>query len=61
MANEEQVGIDPLPVLPPSRSADLGEGECAVFMIILVPIQVMITPPPIVNVNWGRAGRGSNA
>jgi hypothetical protein len=30
MAKEEQLAIDPLPVLPPNQRTDLGEGECDV-------------------------------
>lgn len=56
MANEEQLGIDPLPGLPPNRRTDLGEGECAVFMEPIILVQVEITPPPIGDHNWGRAG-----
>ncbi len=48
MANKEQVGIDPLPVLSPNRRTDLGEGECAVFMEPIILVQVEIAPPPIV-------------
>ncbi|HEX2993079.1 MAG TPA: hypothetical protein VHO49_20485, partial [Anaerolineales bacterium] len=45
------------------------EGECDLFMIILLPAQIKIAPPPIAlacpavlfcGVNWGRLGRGSN-
>jgi hypothetical protein len=31
---------DPLPVLPPNRKTDLGEGECRVFMDILISSKV---------------------
>ena len=48
MANEEQPEIDPLPGLPPNRRTDLGEGECSVFMETIIPIEVELTPPPIV-------------
>ena len=61
MANEEQLAIDPLPGLPPNRRTDLGEGECAVFMKTLIPVQIEMAPPPIEVHNWGRLGRGSNA
>ena len=36
----------PLPVLPPNLRADLGEGECAVFMKTVFPVQVIVTPLP---------------
>ena len=61
MANEEWVEVDPLPGLPPNRRTDLGEGECAVFMKTLIPVQIEIAPPPIAIFNWGRSGRGSIA
>jgi len=39
--------LDPLPVFPPNLSADLGEGECAVFMNILFLAQREVVPPPL--------------
>ena len=51
--------LDPLPVLPPNLSADLGEGECAVYMNIFVTTQVEIIPPPLsVFDNGGGQGGG---
>ena len=47
MANEEQLAIDPLPVLPPNLRTHLGEGGCALFMKTLFPVQIEIAPPPI--------------
>jgi hypothetical protein len=37
---------DPLPVLPPNLRADLGEGECAIFLKTVFPGQVIVTPLP---------------
>ncbi|GEM_PF-6674573 len=53
--------FDPLPILPPNQRADLGEGEQKLFMNIFITSQRVITPPPIVFFNWGRAGWGSDA
>jgi hypothetical protein len=40
--------VDPLPVLPPNLSADLGEGrECAVFMKTKIQTQIKVVPPPL--------------
>lgn len=53
--------MDPLPVLPPNQSSDLGEGEREVYMSTLFPARLQIAPPPIGKSQLGEAGRGSNA
>jgi len=39
--------VDPLPVLPPNQSSDLGDGEYAVFMKTIISSQLDILPHPL--------------
>ncbi len=55
MANEEQLANDPHPGLPPNRRTDLGEGECRVFMKLVIRVQCEILSLPHFKVQkWGR-------
>ena len=54
-----RVFLDPLPVLPPNQSSDLGEGEWKLFMNAQITNQVLMTPPPFSVFENGGGRRGS--